>query len=758
MRVRGTNKRGDTPRPDKGGSLLFFRRLLRYVLMQRRWLIAAITCIVILAVSYSVGIGTFLPVLQIMLNEEGVPTWVNRSVTEKRLGGVRLTTFTRLERPRADVPAEYDYSAMLLGKPPERSDLRNHAFADDLLIAIDGRRVPAGALFGWIADQPDGARFRLTIRSMDGSTRDAEVEVGPVALHWRIGHRLANLLPSGNTREERLRSLVYILSVLVAISFVQNVSRFFGEYLVGLVAARTLVSLRREMYRKVLRLPLSFFAQRGTSDVMSRFTNDSQDIYRGLTFVFAQTIREPLKSVGVFVLAMMLAPRITLMAVVVAPAVLGLIRYFGKIVRRANRRLLQGYSRMLGALEGALVGVRVVKGYNMERFERRHLFGIDWTMLRHQLRIEMVDALTSPSFEVLGMVAGAAATVWFYSEMLAGRLDAAGFLTMVLCLIGIFDPLRKLSNLYTRIQRANAAAERVFEIIDLPVEEDLSAGARPRLPPFEREIVFEQVTFTYPGADRPAVADFSLTVRRGERIALVGPNGSGKTTIMSLLARFFEPQRGRILFDGRNMAEYSIDSLRRQISLVTQDTVLFGVTVRENIAYGDERLLRRMTMQARHPQRAYPWSDGMARIEEAARAAYADEFIRELPQGYETLIGEHGATLSGGQKQRLTIARAILRNAPILVFDEATSQIDADSENKIHRAVEAFLADRTGFIIAHRFSTILQADRIVVMDAGRIVDVGRHEDLLARCSLYRTLFETQLISAPTSGSPGIAGA
>ncbi|MFO0974691.1 MAG: ABC transporter ATP-binding protein, partial [Phycisphaerae bacterium] len=481
----------------------------------------------------------------------------------------------------------------------------------------------------------------------------------------------------------------------------------------------------------------------------SRFTQDSQDIYRGITFVFAQTIREPLKSAGVFVLALGMAPRVTLFAVIVAPAAAWLIRYFGKLVRRATRRLLQGYARMLGGLEGALVGIRVVKGYNMERFERRHLFAVDWAMLRQQVRIELVEAITSPAFEFLGIAIGAAATVWFYSQMLDGRMEPATFMTMVICLIAIFDPLRKLSNLYTRLQRANAAAERVFEIIDLPVEEVQPPGGLPELPPLQREITFDELTFTYPGSDRPAVHEFSLTVRRGERIAVVGPNGSGKTTLLAMLARFFEPQSGRICFDGQDVRGCSLKSLRRQISLVTQESIIFAATVRENIAYGDERLLRKMTLAARHPERHRMSPEDGRRIVRAAQAAYADEFITQLPEGYETRVGEHGATLSGGQRQRLTIARAILRNAPILIFDEATSQIDADSEQKIHRAVEAFLADRTGFIIAHRFSTILNADRIVVMDAGRIVDVGQHAELLARCGLYRTLFENQLTTTPT---------
>jgi len=746
MRVKGTNKRADKPQKGKNDGFIFFRRLMKYVWPQKRVLTLAILSIVVMAVSYSAGISSLLPILKVMLNpNESVATWVGRSVAEHRLGA-QFSMFSRVDSPRAAGLAEYDRSVRVMAKPEKNSPLRDHVWADDLLIGIDGKRMDALQFYQAIAELPKDQAITLMAISADTKkVSDFTVDPKVAPQHWRLGYRVASLLPAGTSREDRLRTLVYILGVMVVLSAVQNFARFAGEYLVGVVAAKTLVSVRRQMYRKVLRLPLEFFSRHGTSDVMSRFTQDSQDIYRGLTFVFAQAVREPLKSLGVFAFAMWYAPRVTLFAIVVAPGAAILIRYFGKLVRKANRRLLQGYSRMLGGLEGALVGIRVVKGYNMERFERRYLFGVDWSMLRQQLRIELVEAVTSPAFEFLGILVGAGATVWFYGEMLDGRMDPEGFMTMVICLIAIFDPLRKLSNLYTRVQRANAAAERVFEVIDWPVEEESIEGRIPKLPALEREIEFANVAFTYPGADRPAVREFSLRVKRGERIALVGPNGSGKTTILSLLARFFEPQGGAILFDGRDVGRCSIDSLRRQISLVTQDAVIFAATARENIAYGDEKLLRRMVMQKRHPKRHYPAAEGMDRIEQAARAAFADEFIRQMPEGYETLIGEHGATLSGGQKQRVAIARAILRNAPILIFDEATSQIDADSENKIHRAVEEFLANRTGFIIAHRFSTILQADRIVCMDEGQIVDVGTHHELLARCGLYKTLFETQLM-------------
>jgi ABC-type multidrug transport system fused ATPase/permease subunit len=498
------------------------------------------------------------------------------------------------------------------------------------------------------------------------------------------------------------------------------------------------------MYYRVLSLPLARFQARGASDLTSRFVQDSQDIYRGLEFVFAKTLREPLKAMFAFAAAMIIDPRITLITVVAAPLAALLIRRFGKIIRRANKRLLEGYARMLAALEGSLTGIRVVKGYTMENYERRHLHAVDQQMLKQQLKIARTEALASPVFETIGRLIATGAILYFAHLMLEDRMDPARFATLAACMAAIFDPIRKMSSFYNRIQQANAAVDRVFEVIDMP-DEMATAPSRLPLPPMEKNIRFQNVRFTYPGSDTPALDGIDLTVEHGERVAFVGPNGSGKTTLLSVLMRFYEPEKGTVLFDGKDVREYSITSLRRQMSLITQDTVIFADTIANNIAYGDETLLRRVVLRERHPERSYRSDGERERVVAAAKAAYADEFIREKPQGYDTGVGEHGTTLSGGQKQRIAIARAILRNAPIFIFDEATSQIDAESEQKIHDAVERFLEGRTALIIAHRISTILQANRIVVMDRGRVVDVGRHEELIGRCQLYQTLYRTQIV-------------
>jgi subfamily B ATP-binding cassette protein MsbA len=315
--------------------------------------------------------------------------------------------------------------------------------------------------------------------------------------------------------------------------------------------------------------------------------------------------------------------------------------------------------------------------------------------------------------------------------MVRHTIDNTEFFFVMACLMGIGESLRKVSKINNLLQKSNASAGRLFEMLDMPVERPrYAAHDRPRkiLPPLQREVAFENVTFSYAGASAPAVKNVNLRITRGESVAVVGRNGSGKTTLLSLLPRFYEMDSGRITIDGIDTREAALSSLRRQIGIVTQDAMIFPGTIADNIAYG-------MPLASRE------------QIIAAAKKGFAHDFILEKPSGYDTILGEHGAQLSGGQRQRLCIARAILRQTPILILDEATSQVDAESEHLIQQAIESLMHERTTFVIAHRFSTILSADRIIVMDRGEIVGEGKHDELMKSCVTYRQLYERQLFAA-----------
>ncbi|RIK69212.1 MAG: hypothetical protein DCC65_00235 [Planctomycetota bacterium] len=720
----------------KGGSPLHFMRILKYARPSFRYLYPGLFCIVIFAMTYSLNLLALLPVVKLMADDQSLPAWVDQTTCEKRMGFLLAHTEGKLT------------VVATKGKKSLPECIRDR----DILVRVDGEPVEGWKTLRALSRLPAGAKVTLeTRRPLEDAVHTCAVTLKPVAKTDELLRQVASVLPEETTTQAKMRTLFMVLGVILTITIIGGICRFFGEYLIAFVAGRTVVAIRRKMYDRVLKFPVSYFATRGVSDTISRFVQDSQDIYRGLNFVFAKSLREPLKAMFAFMVALFLDWRITLATIIIAPLAGLLIRKFGKMIRRANKGLLEGYGRMLSALESALNGIRVVKGYRMENYERKHLHAVDAHMLKQQMKIERTDALTGPAFELMGVIVASVGIVYFAAQMFANQMDFAYFATIAACMAGMFDPVRKMSSFYNRIQQANAAVDRVFEIIDLPIEEERKFAAAP-LPPLADRIEFKNVRFTYAGTDRPALDGVNLVVRRGERIAFVGPNGSGKTTMLAMLMRFFEPDEGSVTFDGRNVRDFSIHSLRRQISLITQDTVIFADTIAHNIAYGDDRLLRRMVLRRRHPERFPSGADpDFQRIVSAATAAYADEFIREKPKGYDTDVGEHGAQLSGGQKQRIAIARAILRNAPIFIFDEATSQIDSESEQKIHDAVEKFLEGRTALIIAHRFSTILQADRIVVLDRGRIVDMGRHEELMERCRLYQTLYGSQILDDAKPG-------
>lgn len=530
---------------------------------------------------------------------------------------------------------------------------------------------------------------------------------------------IARWFPNDDSAAARMNSLMVLLGGLLLLNLVGNGLRAVSQYLVLYASNRTVMDLRRKMYRKALHVPMTDIS-RDLSNAVSRFMSDVREVFLGIVTLFGKVVREPLKAVCVLGVALVIDWRLTLLALVITPPAVGLLWYFGRKVRKATTRLLVGYGMMLGNLEESLQGIDTVKGYARQGHERRRMWQLERRMFTHQKKLAWIEAISSPLIELVGVLAAGVVIVWLAGRVFSHELEASQFMTMVVLLAALLDPIRKVANVYNMVQRSGAAAERIFAFLDQPEE-------RSRRQPVElvgdgaRAVRFERVCFRYSPESPPALDGISLEIRPGECVAIVGPNGSGKSTLMRLLPRLLERQEGRILVDGVEVRELSLRRLREQIAIVAQRPAIFARTVRENIAYGNEHAT-------------------LDEVRRAACLAHADDFIEQLAQGYETVLGEFGTSLSGGQRQRLAIARAFLKPATLLIFDEATSEIDADSEHKIHAALAELRRGKTTFLIAHRHTVMDLAERIVVMDAGRIVDLGTHAELIERCPLYVALY------------------
>ena len=534
--------------------------------------------------------------------------------------------------------------------------------------------------------------------------------------------RLAFVFPAEDTSGSRMRALLILLAVLVSVNLLSNLCRVFSQYFVLYSTHRVVMDLRRHMYRKTLHVPLDVIAG-DVSSRISQFLADAREVFLGISTLFGKFAREPFRAVCVLAVALWIDARITLVVLAIAPIAVGTLWYFGRQVRRANLKLLRGYGQLLGGLEETLQGVDVVKGYTREGHERKRMWHLERRILKQQLKMAWIEALSSPLMEVVGVIIASLAIVWLAKQTFADQMDTSHFIIMVGLLAAMLDPVRKVANVYNMIQRSGAAATRVFEFLDTP--DELSqhcaqhlANDRPRA------ISVENVTFRYTSEQEPAALDdVSLRVEPGECVAIVGPNGSGKSTLVKLLPRLIVPQEGRVAVDGIDVGSLSLRSLRQEIAIVSQRPVIFARSVRDNIAYSDDAAT-------------------LEEVRAAARKAYADEFIEQWPEKYDTVMGEFGTSVSGGQRQRISIARAFLRKSSILIFDEATSEIDADSERKIHAALNELRQGKTTFLIAHRHTVMEMAERVVVMDAGRIIDVGTQTELLQRCPLYVALYRS----------------
>jgi subfamily B ATP-binding cassette protein MsbA len=647
-----------------------FWRAARFLRPYRGLVMISIVCAVLVAFIMTSGLGAMLPLLKVLIEGDTVQAWVDRTIVESKYN-IKLSEDDRvLKSAHPDFPV-------------------GEVVPEDKIVRYAG---DAGGMYRWAR----GAA--------------AKVPADPV------------------------KAIAAVFIFIFCLAMFGNVIRFFQEHLSDRAAIFAVNDLRRRTYDHLLHIPMGFFGLKGTSDVTSRLVSDAAVLQDGFRVMLGQMIQEPIKAAMALGLAILIDWRLTLIIVIFAPLMGAVIKKFGKKIRRASRAAMEKNASMLGQIEGTLTGVRVVKAYSAERFERRRFKGIMNQLVNEQLRMSRAEAATTPAMEMTALlVVGIILMIASYFVLKARTLDTSSFLLVMACLVTIGESLRRFSKLNNVLQRSNAAAARLFETLDIPVEvaRDLPSrhtdgrALRP-LPRFSREVSFEDVSFAYAGSETPAIDGVSLTVRRGESVAIVGRNGSGKTTLLALLPRFYTPQRGRITIDGIDIASVSLRSLREQISIVTQDPVIFPGTILDNIRYGRPMATRQQ-------------------VEDAARRAFAHEFIAEKPAGYDTMLDGLGGNLSGGQKQRINIARAILKDAPILILDEATSQVDAESEHLIQQAIESLMKERTTFVIAHRFATIRSVDRIIVMDRGRIIDQGTHEALMRTCEVYQQLYERQLV-------------
>lgn len=521
-------------------------------------------------------------------------------------------------------------------------------------------------------------------------------------------------------------AVMWIMITLGVLTIFGAFANFMHQYLALTVVQRSIAMIRRRAFGQVIHLPLKTIVAEGPTEAISRIVNDTEALSAGYVALLSKAVAQITKGIIALVVALVTNWQLAIVALLLMPILAVVIRKLGKRIRRASERALSSRAGLYRAATESLQGMRVVKVHTTERFEAGRFGRINKDVLHQQLRIRTARAIAGPLIETITVFTLGALTLVAVKLILDGHLDKSEFMTVLVALAIAGASIKPITGLVNDIQQSGAAADRLQRLLS----EDAEPGhdiRMPKLPRHSESLVFNKVSFLYPGGSSRAVADVSLKIRAGETVAFVGPNGCGKTTLLSLVPRLFDPNDGQVLVDGIDITRIRVRSLRRQIGVVTQEVVLFKGTIRDNIAYGN--------INASDEQ-----------IRQAADRARATQFINQFDDGFETHVGEQGLTLSGGQRQRIAIARAILRDPAILILDEATSMVDAESERLIGEVLSTFCTNRTTLIVAHRLSTVLGADRIVVMDQGSIVATGTHEELLESCKLYQSLAQHQLIS------------
>jgi ATP-binding cassette subfamily B protein/subfamily B ATP-binding cassette protein MsbA len=666
-----------------------FRRSMWFSWPYRRQFVASVFCALAVAVLWGVNLSALYPVLKLLGSRQNLHQWVDSEVADH-------------EKQRAESAKRVEALNLALEKTealPDTTDRekQKRSLSADLARATDAQDYHAA----W-ASRFQGLRAKV------------------------IRHLPADLF----------ETFLWLVAAGLVCIVLKGIFEFFQESLVGTVTSRSMFDIRNAFFRRVVRQDVRQLQAAGTVDLMSRFATDCDQVNSGLKVIYGRVIAEPLKAGACVAAACWISWQLTILFVVVVPVVLYLLTKVSRSMRKAARRVLERVSAMSKIIRESTDGARAVKAFAREPHERRRFRIANREFLNKALRLIRLDAFANPMIEVLVVLAVLAAVaagmflvltqsthIWGV-RMCSQPMSHESLIQFYVFLGAIADPVRKLSSVYAKLQAAEAAAGRIFETYDRePTIKGNPDG--PRLTAVETRVEFRHVCYSYdPTAPDPTLDNVSFTANAGETVAVVGGNGSGKTTLLALLPRFFDPDSGAVLIDGVNLRTAHLRSLRKLVGLVTQDTQLFDASVLANIAYGKRRATRDEVIAA-------------------AKKARAHDFIMKKPGGYDALMGDAGASFSGGERQKIALARAILRDPKLLILDEFTSQIDAQSEADIHDAIKEFVKGRTTFLITHRLHTVPElADRVVMMDAGRVLDVGTHAELLARCDPYRRLFES----------------